>query len=936
VLERGEHSPWWRGRAEAIRRQTRKPLRRITVPRETELYGRDEELDQLREAYEQACRGRGRVVLVEGEAGIGKTRLVDEFVARLKHDGEDPNFLFGSYPPGGAATGSGAFSTAYRKHFGSAALEQTLEEYLGGMPVLVPAFAAVLRGEPAPRGVEPLTKGSLQTVFVETTRQLSFEAPTIVLIDDLHFAPDEGRAIFTALALAIPPHRVLLIGTARRTLPDEWAAEVERHAHCRRMTLGRLGPKDLTQLLEDAFRSRKLAEDLGFRIARKSDGNPFFVFEIIRGLREGQFISRRADGTWGTTGVIDEIVIPSSARELIQARIADLDDEERLLLEMATCGGFRFDPSLVAEAVGVGVLPALQTFARIEHRHLLIRGAGRRYVFDHQQVQESLYEQLFEQLREHYHVGLGRALERRMGVDDDDTVEIAGAESVELCEHFLAGGEHARARRYVVPALEHLGRGHLSADAVKLAKRALALPDLLAGTDRFEVLMLAAARLSLLGRPADEQQMLREAVGIADRLGDGAARARAHRALGWNFRNVSRYDRAREELERAIELSRDLGDTSGEGTAAGHLGIVFDELGRYGDALAEHERHLALAQASGNRHDEAIATGNIGLVVPKTDPGDDGAEHHERALEIALELGELRLEATSYGNLAGVLVGRGDFEAARELAEKCVAIAGEIGDRQAEAGATLTLGEILYALGRYEESWTFYQRSHDLAVEMGHRLGEASALLHLGVLRMLLGDAERAKRSVERARLIAHEIAVPLVEADALFRLALIAEQQADLSSAGLRYAEALLQYRDIEFLAGEAETRLALGGLLVSQGRRSEARPHLETALEAARDLEEHGIAAVARAHLALVTGANVGRAEESLQRRERHLGHREKMDAHRVLWRATGRRKHLVSAYRLLQHLMAHAPEECREAMLVNVPLLREISVEWAAHGR
>src|SRR5262249_26512195 len=148
---------------------TKAPLRRIRIPRETAVYGRDAELAKLRALYEAAKSGDGRVVLIEGEAGIGKNRLVDEFVGRLQREGEDVNFLFGSSPPGGAATASGAFSPAYREHFG----EDGSAAWLKKTPMLVPAFDAMLRGETTPTGVEPLTKDTMQTCFVNATKSLA-------------------------------------------------------------------------------------------------------------------------------------------------------------------------------------------------------------------------------------------------------------------------------------------------------------------------------------------------------------------------------------------------------------------------------------------------------------------------------------------------------------------------------------------------------------------------------------------------------------------------------------------------------------------------------------------------------------------------------------------------------------------------------------------
>ncbi|MFB3064935.1 MAG: serine/threonine-protein kinase, partial [Planctomycetota bacterium] len=108
ALQGGERSDWWQARAREIRVETRRPLRRIRIPRETALYGRDSELRLMRGLYDKALAGDGQVLLIEGEAGIGKTRLVDEFVGKLREEGEDIGFLFGNNPPGGAATAAGA------------------------------------------------------------------------------------------------------------------------------------------------------------------------------------------------------------------------------------------------------------------------------------------------------------------------------------------------------------------------------------------------------------------------------------------------------------------------------------------------------------------------------------------------------------------------------------------------------------------------------------------------------------------------------------------------------------------------------------------------------------------------------------------------------------------------------------------------------------
>ncbi|MHC4859894.1 MAG: serine/threonine protein kinase [Planctomycetota bacterium] len=487
VLEEGERSSWWHERAASIRAETRRPLRRIRVQRDTALYGREAELARLSDLYQRARSGDGQVALIRGEAGIGKTRLVDEFVASLSDADEEVNFLFGSYPPAGAATAAGAFSTAFREHFGGEGLDENLGRYLTESSMMIPAFAALLRGQPAPEGTEPLTRESIYAVFLQSTRALAEERPTVVLIDDLHFAPDEGRALFAALGVALHGHRVLLIGTARHGVPDSWSAELERLENATRIDLPRLGPKDLTRLLVEAFDSELLAEELGFKIAEKSDGNPFFVFEIIRSLRDQELILRSAEGTWITTDRIRNIELPSSVLDVIQLRIAALEREERELLDVAACCGFEFDATLVAEGLGENRIPIIRQFAHMERVHRLVRAAGRRFVFDHHQIQSALYKGLPDVLREEYHAVLGTALEKRIGEEEADRLE--GEVAVDLCQHFLRGALASRAVRYLTPALEHLAHGHLNAPLIELADEALSRPGILAGRDRADVLL---------------------------------------------------------------------------------------------------------------------------------------------------------------------------------------------------------------------------------------------------------------------------------------------------------------------------------------------------------------------------------------------------------------------------------------------------------------
>jgi len=871
-----EDSEWWRERAKAVRKETKRPLRRIRIPRETALYGRDAELARLSELFDRARTGDAQVVLIEGEEGIGKSRLVDEFVGSLR---DEVNFLFGTYPPGSAATAAGAFSTAYREHFGADGCAAWLTE----TPLLASGFDAVLRGEPQPEGQEPLTQESLQTVFVHATRAIAAEGPAIILIDELHFAPEEGRSLFAALARAIPGHKVLLVGASRPGLPADWVADLK----ATRLELSRLGPKDLVRLLEDSFRSERLAAELAGQIAVKSDGNPFFAFEIIAGLREGQFITRAGDGTWTRTQVIEQIRIPSSVMDLIQARIAELDEEDRDLLDVASCLGFEFDPLLVGEVVGLQRIPLLKRLAQIDRRHRLIRAAGTSYVFDHHQVQEALYESLSELLRREYHAALGESLEAGAG----DAVD--GALALRLAEHYLRGAAGERALRWLEAALEHLDAGYLNHQAIDLTDRALAVPGLLSGARRAEILLRQGERLDLLGRREEQRAALAEALRLAEEAGDVLLEARARRARGLLSHRVSEHDAALPELERALELWAAAGDKAGEASALANLASVYVDTGRLAEAEDGFFRAAALAREAGDRRLEGSIANNLGIVFRNLGRFAETKEHYERALAIARDMGDRRGEATALGNL----------------------------------------GIVHKNLGRFAEARERFRADLRLSREIGDRRNEAITLVNLGPHEARLGDPDAAAKALAESLTISREIGARRVVGYGLHAQGNLALAGGDLALARTRFEAALAIRREIGYPSGIGQTLLRLARVAAEEGEEDEALRHCGEALAIAREMNAPEMLAVAALERARLPGGDVAAALEAFGDLEARLGSADRMEARFVLWQVTRDRAHLAAAHELLRFMRDHAPEECREAMVENYALHRDIAQAWEA---
>ncbi|MHC4959285.1 MAG: protein kinase domain-containing protein [Planctomycetota bacterium] len=939
VLDRGEDGDWWRGQAGA-------PARQLSVARATALHGREKELDGMLGHFAAVRRGEGRVVLVDGETGIGKTRFVDEFVRRLREQAEPFEFLFGGYPPAGASPAD-ALAGAFRERFSPA--------HLASAPSLLPAFEALLRGEPAPDGVTPLTIESLATCFVHAMRSLARERPLVLLVEDLHYAPDDARDIFTLLARAVPGHGVLLVGTTRPVGATGWLRDIAEMPHATHGMLGRLKPPHLYALLEESLGSARLAEELSEKVSVKSDGNPSFVLEILQALQDGP-LRRREDGGWTTTEVIEELEIPSRVMDMITARIAGLSREDRELLDVASCCGFVFDPTLVAAVLGRGNIPALMSLGALERETRLVRSTGRDFRFDHHQVLEVLYRIQPERLREEYHAMIARALEER------------GGEPVELAGHHLKGQRFAEAAVHLPAALDHLAASYAPARAADFCERMLAPAGAVQGVERARLLLRLAVFLVSVGRAERQRAVCEEAEAVARESGDRELAARAAAALGRLCHQTGEYDEGVRVLERARDEARALENREIEARAGTTLGAIAMATGRYDDARAHQEASLSLAREAGSVSLELAALGNLGAVYHSEGRYEQACAQFELSIALAARSGDLRSEAKGHGNrgVGFFLLGRyeearealekglaqsreagyrqgeanvslnlgsvhsvlGAFEDARACQERALLLAREIGAKAIEANATGNLGNTLKAMGRLAPALDAFERRLDLFRDIGAREGEALSLVNLGSLYHTLGMPADARRSLLAGLELSRSIGSPRWEAWAAHNLGRLASA-VDADDEAIAWHEAALaKHREMNAQRDETYSLLALAGLHARNGGAEQARDELAQATAIADESGDERSQVLARCLAARLGFHDAGDAAARLDAAGDRMHVLDRMDALFDLYRATGDAGRLARAGELLELVVEGAPPERRASMRAYSPLFRAVS--------
>jgi tetratricopeptide (TPR) repeat protein len=871
LLEAGEASDWWREREGSARAaRPRGELAGLRVPRDTPVVGRDAELEILSEAFAEARAGRGRTVLLEGEAGVGKSRLVDELVGRWLSHSDAPCILYGSHAPGGRGSSPSALAEGVVALLGEAHLESALSHYLTVTPRLVPAFAAYLTGASPPRGADPLSGDAVHAVFCHLARALSAERLVVWIVEDLHFASADSRALVVSLARIAHDQRLLIVATSRPGLGGEEVAWLDRLDTTRHLSLDRLSPREVIQLLAEALRSQQLAERLGGKIAVKSDGNPFFIFEMLKELKDRSSLREQPDGSFTASDDVERLTVPTSVRDLLLAHIKDLSVEDRALLDVGAVQGFAFDPDLVARVRGLKRLAVLESLAAIERRNGVIRAIATGFEFRHHQLQEVIASALPPLLRSEYHVLMAESYEERGGFGDRSIEDVPGEAAVFLAEHYFKGGRERDGGRFVLRALDHLAALYRNEALLELASLALEIigeaePELCC-----DLRLRQAECLDLLGRREPQREAVDAAAALAQLAGDASRLARAGVARGLWLHGASDYRAAIEALDSAADCARQASDPATEARAIGHMGRLLLHLGEYEQSARRYETYRDLSRRLGDRRGEASAGADLGAVHSCTGHYDEAAACLDQSLRLSKSIGFRRGEATALGALADVHFNRGRYGSARESYAQHLALCREIGHRHGEAVALGNLGHLCVEEGRLEEAAGPLVGCLEVSRDVQQRHVESYALLYLGDLGRALGDR----------------------------------------AEAGSRYREALALCRAISTHHSVAESLLALARLLLEQGETQAARPLLREAGDIATRMSLPNPGPLPAAYSLLLDGGE----PDTISIGET-LPLAIQAEAHAVVFRACGTESHRSKARELLVQMSSHLTAEAQE---------------------
>ncbi len=895
--------------------------------------GREDERRLLVDSMERVLAGSGGVVLVEGEPGVGKTRLTLEAAEDARWRGFEVSW--GSCRPGAIRPFAPLIEVL--ESLSPLRVEQLSEQvasvWLGEAAKIAPALGRRLE----PDASAPLRPAEASTRMIEsvahTIEALGNLAPQVVIVDDIHWADQDTLAVLTQLGSRLAGSRVLLLLLYRseeaRGDEEIWDVlrDLDRAAGLGRVVLSPLSVFELEEMVRRILGVGRLEAGVAARLHRQTGGNVLFTLETLLALRDRGLFEMGDD----PAAVLNDQMAGQSidlgprVRSVIESRIALLGPDVISVYELAAVCADYVDVPLVEGAAGMTRSAVLDALDELLYRGLIRDDGGGRYRIAHDQVGQVVYDGIDPGRRRTLH----QQLAETMTSTDPENVEAIG-------HHFRRGGDAVRATRFLTRAGERsvelnayaTARHHF--ETARLASTKTALGD----EERYELLSQLESVLDVLGRRAEQEELLDEmrvvAEGLPGMAGD-LARRRA-RALA----QTGDFQEAEASARRSLEVERRRTDRTGLANSLVTLGTILRWSGRPLDAVPLLEEAVVTASESPQRAD---ALTELASTLAEVAQRDAALARVAEADSIYREQDNLRGQAEVAGIEARTLHQMGESERARFGYERAIELCRRLGYRHGEGVNLTNLANLQQLHGAVAGALDGYDQAASIFAELGNDRGAAMVLANSASARHhLLGDDERAESDAVRAMRVFSEIGDRAREAQCQEILAGIAARRGDLTGAHRMLESSLeaLAGTGNVYLEGQHHRSLAL--LQIEEGQPEAALDTVTRAshLAAESDLGDLSVDLLSIRGLALLSQGDAAAAVAATREAVSRLGpgvgqpymvlHR-----HALATAAAGldaeAREAALRADAVLRHALAELPSDQFDAAVQRVPVHREI---------
>lgn len=699
-------------------------------------------------------------------------------------------------------------------------------------------------------------------------RRISIKQPIILFIDDLQWADPTTLNLLHFLSRNTKDNGIMILGSYR---PEDIGSEGQTHplktvmhnmnreGLFEEIELKRLGRAAVDEVIADSLGETDIEDDFTENVFEESEGNPYFLLEIIRMLVEEEHLIKE-NGIWREVGDVEEARIPSRVYDVVSRRLDRLISEQRDLLECSSVVGEEFESSVVGEVTEMNRMKLLKNLNKIEKNHHLIHSIKKKYRFDHTKIREVLYNEINSELRTEYHRIIAESYEKLYQDNIEQYREHIGhhyllAGDERGIDHLIQLGEKAKndyaneeAEQFYGDALSLIG--DKDTERAKTAHKDLGDVYMVVGRyekaltnykialnlteddlERAELYGNIGGTLRMMGEYDDALEFVDKGISLTGE--NDVERCRLLYKKGWMFVRQGEYDEAIRVFDEERKLARRLGEDKERGQALHDLGTVYYHKGEYDEAEKYFLEAIKFRRETGDVEGLSASFNNLGLVYKNQGDLEKALKHYEKCLKIAEEIGGKSTIAMALNNIGVIHKNKGDLKKALDYYEQTLDIKREIGDKYGIAMALNNIGIILSIQGDLDEAMNYYERTIEIQKEIGEKYGIAMSHSNMGENYFDRGECNEALEHFRMSMEIAEEIGERWLCIYNMCGMAETLVKKKEIKKAEENAAEALDIALDIGAIVEEGMSRRTLGIVYRGQERWDEAEDEFKIAIQ-------------------------------------------------------------------------------------------------------
>ncbi len=847
---------------------------------ETPLVGRDDELARIEQVVKSVAAGEGRILRLEGMAGIGKSRLAAELVERAQ--GRNFCVAVGACQSTNQDIIYHPWRQAFRSLFGlefsegsewadstgqevaqvKAIVEHTNRDWLIRLPLLGDLLGLPIPDNETTAALDrKLRQEALFALVVEMVQAWARSQPLLLLIEDAHWLDEASRGLMLAVGRTATRLPLLLAVVHRLQAHDDkpLLPELDRLPSYHLLNLRELAPAGAEALVTN-YLSGSISPLALSLIQSLAQGNPFFTEELVNTLRETGKLDKK-DGTWMLSEAMFSALLranclerdatvgqwilagdaplsavaldlPDTTQAAVLARLDRLPEMHKTTLKVASVIGqvFEFDLLVRSHPLQPGPAALLGQLEMLGEDDRLFLEASRprlTYRFKHHIIREVAYDTLLEEQQRELHRAVGEALE---------SLQPGAVER--LAYHYVRSGVRDKALIYLDRAAHKAQGEYANETALSYYNQALALEE------RWGWLKGRAEVLHILGRRDDEQASL-----TALETAPGARDFDVAYLWAQYYEAEGDYDQAQANIGRAMAACPESGDVADRGRCLIQLGLIARRQGSYPQAKELYGQALELLPDT-CPDEKSQAMSGLGTVCRQLGSFEEARAHYERAFALSSESGNQIGKAQALDNLGTVFYHQRDLAKAVAHHQQALEIRRTIGDRAGEGASLGNLSLATRDAGDYTQALAYLSEALNIHQATGNRWEEVNDWSDLGVLLYFLGDLPTAQTHLQQGLELSRELGDKAGETYVLGNLGLVVRDREDLAAAEAILTEGLAlarapeqadQYAVSYFLSHLGIVHLRAGRLDQATNRAHEAlalRQELDLRLWTTADL--------------------------------------------------------------------------------------------------